>query len=317
MKDIVFLFSGQGSQFFKMAEKLYVTEPEFRKHMDAFERIFLEKTGESLISYLYDKTRSVTMQMDDIIYSNPAIYMVEVSLAKTLIAYGICPDVVLGESMGEFAASAIAGIMDEKELFKVLIDFSYEIKQFGPRGRMMAILGKSSIFYENNWQKENVEIVADNAEKHFVISGKEDGIERIKECLQESKTANVVLPVLYPFHTWLIDPIEDILRKQMDKLKFGSSKLKFISGESGEVMTHFDQDYYWRVIRNKMSFREALGRIDISDAFVVDVSPSGTLENLAKMNAGSENSIYSVVSLFRNDDKLFQNVLERFREGRE
>lgn len=314
MRDIVFLFAGQGSQFFLMAEKLYVTEGEFRRCVDYFDQIFKNKTGESLISYLYDKNRSVSMPMDDILYSNPAIFMIEVSLARTLISYGICPDAVIGESMGEFAASAIAGIIDENELFEALIDISYEIREYCPRGRMMAILENNSVYYQNDWMWENSTIVADNCERHFVISGEETSINMIKNELQKEKIAAVILPVLYSFHTGFIEPMRDILRERMDKLVYKNSKIKYISGESGQQIFDFNSDYYWNVVRNKMHFQEAMGMIDVSKTLIVDVSPSGTLANLAKMNYLHGNSIYSVISLFRNDDKLLKEVLDRFRE---
>ena len=171
MRNVVFLFAGQGSQFFFMAEKLYRTDVQFANWMNYFDQIFKDKVGTSILSYIYDKNRSIGMPMDDIIYSNPAIFMTEVSLAKTIMAQGIQPDAVLGVSLGEFAASAIAGIIDIKEAFETVIDLSYDIKNTCPRGGMLAIISNNRIYYQNDWMRENSTIVANNYDQHFVVAG--------------------------------------------------------------------------------------------------------------------------------------------------
>lgn len=315
MKNIVFLFAGQGSQFFFMAEKLYETDLQFANWMNYFDQIYKDKVGTSILSYIYDKNRSIVAPMDDITYSNPAIFMTEVSLAKTIMAHGIEPTAVIGASLGEFAASAIAGILDIKETFETLIDISYDVKNICPKGAMLAILSNNEIYYKNDWMRDDSTIVANNYDQHFVISGEYEKIKSIKKNLGEMHVANVLLPVLYAFHTKGIDALKHSCLQRMSEVGYRESNIDYISGEKGHKITYVDEDYYWDVLRNEMHFQEAIKTVDISNSIIIDVSPSGTLANFTKMIYGAKNQIYSIISLYRKDDTMLKELYDSFSEG--
>lgn len=108
---------------------MYETDEGFREWVNYYDRIFIEKTGKSIIGYIYSKDKSIGSPMDDIAYSNPAIYIIEVSLAKALMAKGIVPDIVIGVSLGEFVASVIAETLDDEDTLKLLIDVVLQYKK--------------------------------------------------------------------------------------------------------------------------------------------------------------------------------------------
>src|SRR5215467_13794723 len=100
------MFSGQGSQYFQMGKALYENNDTFRYWMGRFDDIVRQFLGKSMIETLYSDLHGKGEPFDRTLLTHPAIFMVEYSLAQILIQAGVIPDIVLGASLGSFAAAA-------------------------------------------------------------------------------------------------------------------------------------------------------------------------------------------------------------------
>jgi len=89
MSNKLFLYAGQGSQYFHMGEYFYDNNCSYRDWMDYFEEIYLKKTGNSILQYMYDKDKRIGVPMDDILYTGAAIFMSEIALTQLLMKEGI------------------------------------------------------------------------------------------------------------------------------------------------------------------------------------------------------------------------------------
>lgn len=100
--------SGQGSHYYQMGHELFLRHAGFRRHMEAMDRVVVELGGGSVLAALYDPARHKLDCFDEISLTHPAIFMIEIALAALLIEGGVLPDLVLGSSMGMFAAATLA-----------------------------------------------------------------------------------------------------------------------------------------------------------------------------------------------------------------
>lgn len=91
-KPIVFLFSGQGSHYYQMGRALFEEEFYFRAWMEKGERLAQARFGLSILEKLYAPNRKKSNRFDRTRFSHPAIFLVEYSLAQTLIEQGLEPD---------------------------------------------------------------------------------------------------------------------------------------------------------------------------------------------------------------------------------
>lgn len=81
-----------------MASALYAHQPMFRQHMDRCFAAFQRYSTVDLKALLFDDED--TRDIDQTQFTQPALFCVEYSLARTLIDLGITPDGMIGHSLG-------------------------------------------------------------------------------------------------------------------------------------------------------------------------------------------------------------------------
>jgi acyl transferase domain-containing protein len=115
------MFSGQGSQYFQMGKGLYDANTTFRGWMNRLDELARQCSGRSVVEALYAETNRKGDPFERTLLTHPAIFMVEVSLAQCLMDGGLEPDLVLGASLGSFAAAVIAGAMDVEDALRAVV----------------------------------------------------------------------------------------------------------------------------------------------------------------------------------------------------
>ena len=185
MNKNVFLFSGQGSHYYQMGEGLYRKEKRFKAYMDTLDRLPQELINRSIVDILYNENNKKSEAFTKTLYTNPAIFMVEYSLAKTLMDTGIIPDCLLGASLGEYVSLALAGVLPVEELLELLIHHGRVVEEKCEPGGMIGIIEEPVLYESVGLIHENSTMVGINFERHFVISGFKENMSRIQVYLKE------------------------------------------------------------------------------------------------------------------------------------
>ena len=86
----VFMFSGQGSQYFQMGKPLFEGNAVFRHWMIRLDGLAREISGKSVIDAIYSSGKAEVF--DRTLLTHPAIFMIEYSLARCLMHEGVKPD---------------------------------------------------------------------------------------------------------------------------------------------------------------------------------------------------------------------------------
>ncbi|MER5886562.1 SDR family NAD(P)-dependent oxidoreductase [Streptomyces sp. NPDC001941] len=119
--SVVFFFSGHGSQWLGMGRDL-LAEPAFRTALDACDAAVRAHTGWSVTEELLADAETSRLDRTDVV--QPVLFALQVALARTLAAWGLEPDAVSGQSVGEVAAAVVAGALPLAEGARLITTWS-------------------------------------------------------------------------------------------------------------------------------------------------------------------------------------------------
>jgi len=315
-RPIIFMFSGQGSQYYQMGRKLYEQNSNFRKWMIRGDKIASEVMGLSILEHLYNDSSKKNDRFDRILYTHPAIFLVEYALTQLIIDMGLEPDFILDASMGGFTALAVAEVLPFETALTAVIEQAKSIEALCPQGGMMAILHTAHLYFETPLLYENLELAGINFPAHFVISGKLQSLFSIKNFLREKKISFQSLPVSHAFHSSLIDPAAVSYKNFLNTIVLQRPKINFISSSYAHTLSSIPQHYFWEIVRTSLQFQKTIQMLEKNAPYLyLDLGPSGTLATFVKYNLSHKSASKSmpVLTPFKQDLKNFEKLKDEIK----
>jgi amino acid adenylation domain-containing protein len=248
---LVFMFSGQGSQYVNMGLGIYRSEPVFREEMDHGFDILKSLTGKDFKAIFYPGPDSpdidnIQEQMNDAHNSGPIKFIFEYSLGKLLIHWGIRPHALMGHSFGEYTAASLADVFSVRDALELAL-IRGELMLHTPAGGMMSIpLGQEqlSLYLETH---PNVSLAAVNSSSLCFVSGPPGPLQRLEKELQEKGIE--CMPINFPraAHSHMMKPITAEIEKKVRTIKLGEPTIPFISGLTGDWVSpgEITDPTYW------------------------------------------------------------------------
>ncbi len=292
---VVWMFSGQGAQYYQMGKDLYDGNNTFRLWMDKLDLIAADYVGQSVVDILYDPQQSKTRSFEQILYTHPALFMVQYSMAKTLLAEGLPePDYLFGASLGEFVAAALADVADVEAMLFDIIKQARLFDAYCRGGAMLVVIDDVESFNTNPVFADGCELAGINFDRCFAVSGLRSKILRIAKQLKQQDITHQVLPVSMAFHSSQMDVVQPTFTTMFVNSQYRSARLPVISCAeisadnlpSEGMHKRFSPAYWWQVIRQPIQFRQALFEFHHKhpQAVYIDLGPSGNMATFTKYN---------------------------------
>jgi bacillaene synthase trans-acting acyltransferase len=308
------MFSGQGSQYFQMGRELFEGNETFRGWMVRLDEIARRSSGRSVIDTLYSDGRGKGDPFDRTLLTHPAIFMVEYSLAQCLNHAGVWPDLVLGVSLGSFAAAAVAGFIDVEDALSAVIRQAMALEEWCEPGGMTAVLADPALFAED-FLGGRAELAAVNFSSHFVVSARRTELAEIEAALKKQNVTYQRLPVSVAFHSRWIDKAKAPFESFMRSIRCKEGRLPLACCDQTAILSGLPDDYFWNVVRHPIRFRETTARLEQQGAHrYIDVGPSGTLATFLKygLPAATMSTVHAILTPFGADQKNLKAVSASF-----
>ncbi len=285
--QVVFLFTGEGSQYAGMGRELYDTQPVFRKTIDRCGAILEKHLDRPLLSILYESADDAPLERA--VYSQPALFALEYALAQLWKSCGVEPAALVGHGLGEYVAACLAGVFSLDDALELVAARGKLIETLPSDGRMMAVLAdpvrvaKLLQPYAND-----VWVAALNGPRQTVVSGRAGTVESLAAQLSEEGIRTRPLPGKRALYCPLIEPIADEYRRVCEKVvfqKFHKSRIRLISGLSGRPADDeiASADYWRRHLSGPIHFAEGVAALDKQDYRVfVEIGPRPILSGLGR-----------------------------------
>lgn len=210
MKEVAYIFPGQGAQYVGMGRSIY-------ENFDIVHSLFdkaCHMLGYDLTKVCFEGPKEMLSRTS---ISQPAILTVSIATLRVLEL--ACPNinvkVTAGLSLGEYSGLVAAGSLsfdDAVYLVKKRGEFMDETSLKNP-GKMLCILGLSLDLVQKICKQTNTEIANLNCPGQVVVSGRVDDIKNVYEMALKEDARAVYLDVSGPFHSSLMDEASMQLKK--------------------------------------------------------------------------------------------------------
>lgn len=306
---LAFLYSGLGGQHVGMGRQLAAHCPVFRGALEQCERALAGRLPCSLFDALDggpDAARWLALAG----VSQPAVFAIQYALTVLWRSWGVEPDVVMGHSLGEFAAAQVAGVLSLDDALLLTAE----------RGRLMDTLARGGAMAAVDAPRELVEahiaafpgalwLAAVNAPDQLVVSGTLAAVDAVAAQLEAGgyRARRLAIPVAA--HSELLAPILDAFERHAERVAYHAPERAIVSTMYG---TRVDGEmscarYFRDQLRSPVEFARGMHTLlhdERVNAFL-EIGPHPVLIGPAAACADAPDKLF-VAAMCRERDQLRQ-----------
>ena len=287
---IAFTFTGQGASYKSMNLELYRDLPTFRGTIHNLNSLAEGQGFPSFIPAL-DGSYPKDHQHSPVV-TQLALVCFEIALAKYWASLGVKANIVVGHSLGEYAAMHVAGVITASEAIFMVGRRAQMLQDKCEKGShtMMAVRASIDQIAENAGGNPFT-IACINSPGETVLSGTKDEMESLSKSLEAAGFRCIKLDVAFAFHSDQTDPIlNDFEAIAKTGVIFQEPKVPVVSPLLGKVIFDgktINANYVRRATREAVNFLTALknaqevGGVN-DDTIWIEIGPHPVCNNFVR-----------------------------------
>lgn len=315
---IVYLMPGQGSQHVRMSAGLYERLPAFRTTVDECLALLDSAMGAEVRAALGlggDSPDDCGRRHNETGVVQPALFICQYACVALLGRLGIEPVALLGHSLGELVAAAVAGVFRLEDALSLVVRRG-ELMQSLPPGTMLGVAASAADIQP--MLPEGVCIATVQGPQRTVISGTDSAICEAEALLAVRGVAARRIDTAHAFHSPMMDPIMSAFESAVAAVERRAPRMPFLSNVTGTWARESDavSPTYWaRQLREPVNFSACLETLyRKNDLALAELGPGQVLGAVARSHPARRET-HRIVGLMRNandsvhDERYFLKAL--------
>lgn len=225
MSKTAFIYPGQGAQKAGMGADFYEKSPVVREIFHQASKV-LDLDMKALC---FEKNEKLDLTE----YTQAALVTTCLAMTKVVAEAGITPDITAGLSLGEYAAIAAAGGMDDMDAIRLVRKRGILMQNTVPAGEgaMCAVMAMDTEKIQQVIADiPEVEVANYNCPGQIVITGRKEGVETAAVKLKEAGARRtIMLNVSGPFHSPLLKPAGEELAKELAAVQMHPLRIPYVA----------------------------------------------------------------------------------------
>ena len=198
------------------------------------------------------------------------------------MSWGIKPRAMIGHSVGEFVAAALAGVFSLEAALGIVAARG-RLMQDLPGGAMLAVrLPEAEVL---QLLTPGLAIAAINGPALCVVSGPYGEVDALEKALTGRNVVNRRLHTSHAFHSAMVDPMIEPLRAHLQSVRLSAPSIPYVSCVTGDWIRAEEATspgYWARHAREPVRFADGVMKLgDLPSAALLEVGPGATLSALA------------------------------------
>ncbi|MDR5658296.1 ACP S-malonyltransferase [Serpentinicella sp. ANB-PHB4] len=316
MRNIAFVFPGQGAQYTGMGKEIATN---FTEAKDVYDEAS-EQLGFDMAKLCFEDPDNKLIKTEN---TQPAILTTSIAILRVLEKEGIVGKMAAGLSLGEYSALVSANALAFKDAVKLVKKRGKYMQETVPQGAgaMAAILGQDKnrlISCLEECRKHGVVEVANyNSPGQIVISGE---VNAVKAAIEITKNAGakkaVMLPVSAPFHCSLLKEAGDKLLNELEKIKIQDPIVPVVTNVNAKKLLNREEiiPNLVKQISHSVLWHDVI-ILMMKEGFdtFVEIGPGKTLSNFIKKIAKFEGASVETLNVDNLSD--LQITVQKLRGG--
>ncbi|KAJ5573557.1 Type I Iterative PKS [Penicillium hispanicum] len=259
--SVPFTFTGQGAFYSGMGSHLYKDYPAFREAVTDLDTL-VQRLGFPSIVPAIDGTLVDEKNVSPV-FTQLAIVVSEIALVRFWASLGVTPSVVIGHSLGEYAALVAAEVLSPADAIFLVGKRAELLLSTCKIGSHLMMAVRATVEHIKKVAPAGVpfEFSCMNATQSTVVGGSAENLQTIRTALEKEGLKCTPLDIPFAFHTEQMDPILDTFELVAQQIAFRTPSVPILSPLLADAV--FDSKtinakYLRRATRESVRFVDAL-----------------------------------------------------------